>query len=109
MDAVIDSGVGLRFVVPEMEAVHNGRQVMVGEVNDGRGAAEGRRLHAGVVIVAGFGVRHRQVEVDMRVNPAGKNEHPFRVNSFGIGDAVKILPDRGNLLTVNQDVGFVHI
>src|ERR1017187_633494 len=49
-------------------------------LNERGGAANERRFAAGDVIIFGKRAHERQVNVDMRVNEAGKNKFPLRIN-----------------------------
>jgi len=76
VQAIIDARLGLRLFPPGVERIaHLGAAGLDGKVDDGCGAADGRRAGAGFEIVARCGTTERHVEVRVRVDAARQQQH----------------------------------
>jgi hypothetical protein len=76
VQAVIDAGFALGLFPPGVERVAHARAFgLDGEIDDGGGAAEGRRARAGFEIVGGRGAAEGHVEVGVDVDAAGHHQH----------------------------------
>ncbi len=83
---VIDAGLRFRLLPPGVQRVaHLGAAGLDGEIDDGGGAADGRRARAGFEIVAGCCAAERHVEMRVRVDAAGKQQHAGGVQHFVAG------------------------
>ena len=93
---------------PDFDRVGESLRLLDDEVHHRGGTTEGRRLVAGVVIVRGDGVEHLQVEVRVRVDPAGEQQFAAHIHHFRCRGA-QIPSDAGDALTLDEDVGLVGI
>ena len=108
MDAVIHRGFSGGILFPDTETVRQRREIMIGKVDHRRRPAERRRLGPGIVIIGRGRVRHRQIQMDMSIHPAGQDQHSRRIDHLRIGDPVKILSDRGDFFPVDQNICDIH-
>ncbi len=72
-----------RLLPPGVQSVaHLGAAGLDGEVDDGGGAADGRRARPGFEIVARSCAAERHVEMRVRVDAAGQQQHASGVQHF---------------------------
>ena len=83
---VIDAGLRFRLLPPGVQSVaHLGAAGLDGEIDDGGGAADGRRARSGFEIVARCRAAERHVEMRVRVDAAGQQQHAGGVQHLVAG------------------------
>ena len=83
--------------------------VLHGEVDNGGGAAEGRRLGAALVSIRGSGVAECILHVSVHVDPAGQHQFPVRVDGLDIVADAEILADLHDAAVPTEDVRAVMV
>ncbi len=81
-----------------------GGEIKRDEIHDCGCPAKGRRLVPGVMIVRGDRAEHRQVEVCMRIDAAGKDEFAGGVHHLGVRN-LQVCSDLRDFFFVNENVG----
>ena len=110
VEAIVDAGADRRPGLRARDGVERALVLALeGEVDDGGGAAEGRRARAGLVVVAGGRVAEGVVQVGVAVDAAGQHQQAGGVNHPGVRADVEPLADHGDLAVLEQHVGVVVV
>ena len=104
MDAPIDQRLALRFREFGVNRAHQGcARFLVGEIDDGGGAAKSCGKSACVVVVDADGVHEDVVEMDVGVNAAGQDKQTIGIDCF-IGRQAGQIADGSDLFAANEQV-----
>ena len=86
VQAIIDAGLRFRLFPPGVQRVaHPGAARLNGEIDDGGGAADGRRARSSFEIVARGCPAERHVQMRVRVDAAGQQQHARGVQHYMAG------------------------
>ncbi len=78
------------------------------KVHDRGGAAKGRGLVTGVMVIRGDGAKHGQVQVHMRVHAAGQDQLVGGIDHLG-RISLKVQTDAEDLFVLNQNVSLERV
>src|SRR4029077_13550009 len=109
VEAVVDAGASLGFFPPGVEGVAHLRAFgLDGEVDDAGGPAHGCGSRAGFEIVGGGGAAEGHVEMGVRVDASGEDEHSGGVD-YAVGGFVGKGSDAVNFLVFYEDICFLRL
>src|SRR6266850_1209070 len=109
MEAVIDRSLAFRFLVPVIDTLEKRLPfVLHRKVDDGSCASVGSGAGAGEKIVRRLRAAEGQFHVRMRIYATWNNEFSGRIDNF-IGFHLQPGANNGNLLILDQNVGFVVV
>jgi hypothetical protein len=110
VQAVVDAGLRLGQCLHALDAVA-GRKIapLEGEVDDGGGAAERRRLRARLVSVRGRRGAEGVFHVGVAVDAAGQHQQSRRIHHGGRLALAEASADGGDAAVLDEDVGRVVV
>src|SRR6267378_7212340 len=109
MEAIVDRSLAFRFLVPVVDTLEKRLSfVLHREVDDGGCSSVGGGASAGEKIVGRLCPAEWEFHVRMRIDASGNNEFSGRIDNL-IGFHLELGSDNGNLLILDQEVGFVVV
>src|ERR1700694_3144388 len=109
MEAIVNRSLAFRFLVPVIDTLEKRLSlVLYREVDDGGGASVDSGAGAGEKIIGRLRPAEGQFHVRMRIDAAGDNEFSGGID-YSVSLHLELGADNGNLLILDQDVGFVIV